>query len=117
MQPMVKFLNGVSDIPTVEFRQHKGTIEAEEVCNWIKIVCGVVGFCSDVKTRTLYGRIMKEQMMLQKGNTKAADNIVVEVDVFTMIELLEWMGMRDSADYYRGRLFLPSELMDEKNSS
>ncbi|KAH8594351.1 hypothetical protein B0O99DRAFT_183771 [Bisporella sp. PMI_857] len=79
--------------PTIEFRQHQGTLDGLGVRNWIKVVAGIVRYAKGVYLSQLYNLICK----------------ISPKSRFTVIDLLKEIGLHDSATYYQDRLYFVPE--------
>ena len=73
---------------TIEFRQHRGTVQAAEMIGWVELVAGVVDAMHHIGTDCLTGLI----------STCAFDR------KFTVLELLGRLNLGASSTFYRGRL-------------
>ena len=73
--------------PTIEFRQHEGTLEVEAIAAWVSLACGLVERCY---------RMTREQVepMLLEG---------IRNPSITIADLLVELGMSNVAEYYRPR--------------
>jgi hypothetical protein len=97
---------------TFEFRQHEGTLEGERVTQWIKVLCKVIIFLENVQQVSLMEllNVLKEEEWVKTGIEKADRRTerklgpVLAEGRFTIIDLLEHMGLQKSADFYRTRL-------------
>lgn len=47
------FMTLLSETPTIEFRQHEGTINAEEIIRWVKFVSGLVDLAHNIDIQNL----------------------------------------------------------------
>jgi hypothetical protein len=81
---------GMEVIPTLEFRQHEGTLDGGEVAAWIQTLAGVVSYVEKLG--------MKELVPLLRADRERGKR-------FTIIDLLGRMGPKESAEYYKCRLF------------
>ncbi|KAL2075275.1 hypothetical protein VTL71DRAFT_218 [Oculimacula yallundae] len=102
-----------SSKPTIEFRQHAGTLDGERLVNWVKLIAGLVHRLETIHPDSL-SELLKlvefetwEKTRNEKHNKifqKAEGSIPAE-SALTIIDLLEYLGLKESADYYRDRLF------------
>ncbi|CAG8950884.1 hypothetical protein HYFRA_00003101 [Hymenoscyphus fraxineus] len=77
-------------IRTVEFRQHEGTVEAEEVSQWIKVCIALVKFAVKVDEKALDGFLKR--------------HVDDALEDYTAIDLLKAIGSADSAEYYEKKM-------------
>ena len=73
--------------PTIEFRQHEGTIDMTAIAAWVGLVCGLVEACHWMSREDV------EAVLTQGIRNKA----------ITIADLLMELGLRDVADYYQKR--------------
>ncbi|KAL9120441.1 MAG: hypothetical protein Q9187_002999 [Circinaria calcarea] len=73
---------------TVEFRQHAGSVDAEEVCAWVEAVTGLVQWCHHVPSGVLIPLLMDAEQ--QPG--------------FGLLEVLKVLGKEHLCGFYRGRI-------------
>lgn len=74
---------------TIEFRAHAGTLDGDEVVVWVKTVVGIVQWARDADLSCL----MSLMAHAEAGN-----------DEFGVTSLLEMLGLREEAEFYRSRL-------------
>ncbi|MCJ1255591.1 hypothetical protein MMC24_003408 [Lignoscripta atroalba] len=74
---------------TLEFRQHKGTLDEDEICNWAEFVTGLVNWCHNVRLDVL--------LPLLVSNCTDSN--------FTVLDLMKFMGKEHLVDFYKDRLF------------
>jgi hypothetical protein len=76
---------------TVEFRQHQGTVDPDEICSWVMFVCG----------------LMRLSYRAGKAGFPVSFLAQHKEVGFGFPEMLDQLNMCDLADYYRmpGRLF------------
>lgn len=84
------FLNLQSprDIQTVEFRQHRGTMDTTEILAWVELTTGLVSYCHSVPPDQLM------TLMLTFGTDHS----------FSVLDLLRVIGKTRLISYYRRRL-------------
>ncbi|KUJ09144.1 uncharacterized protein LY89DRAFT_724653 [Mollisia scopiformis] len=99
---------------TLEFRQHEGTLDAERVTQWIELLCGVIMFLENIEPAILMEllRVVSEQEVWCRTGSKLRDppneekfGPVLAESSFTITDLLEHIGLEDSASFYRSRLY------------
>ena len=73
--------------PTIEFRQHEGTIDMTAIAAWVGLVCGLVEVC--------------HWMSREDAEAVLAEGI--RNKYITVVDFLTQLGMSDVADYYRKR--------------
>jgi hypothetical protein len=96
--------------PTIEFRQHQGTMSPNAVVNWIEIVVGTVDYIRNIDYASLTDLL---QMVEHESWEKLGDGKDIEREArlgpilaeskFTIIDLLLEMGPYGPAKYYRNR--------------
>jgi len=77
---------------TVEFRQHEGTLNGERVVAWARAVVALVDFARNVDTAAITALLIQE-LAVQETKPEGGLNLV---------ELLELIGERKTAEFYRG---------------
>ena len=88
---------------TVEFRQHAGSVDGEEIKNWVRATVGIVGFIIDSDPRALkdlFSIIAAETFDGENGET--IEPVLAETE-FTIIDLLRHMNLNIPAAYYQQR--------------
>lgn len=96
---------------TVEFRQHRGTIDGREITQWVRTIVGIVGYVETalpVDRHKLLSTIWEEETWEKMGDGKDRQRAAelgpaLADEGFTIIDLLEHIGLSDQADYYRNR--------------
>jgi hypothetical protein len=74
---------------TIEFRAHSGTLDGDEVVMWVKTVVGIVQWARDADLSQLKSLMA----FAETGN-----------DGFGVTRLLEMLGLREQAEFYKNRL-------------
>ncbi|KAE8443051.1 hypothetical protein EG329_002374 [Mollisiaceae sp. DMI_Dod_QoI] len=97
--------------PTIEFRQHEGTIDAERVTNWISTVVGIVDFVCHAYPHDLHSLLLVSTQetweTLGDGTDESyeeSDGPVLAEGNFTAVHLFEWMGLHGPANFYRDKM-------------
>lgn len=99
--------------PTVEFRQAEGTLDGETVTQWVKLLCGTVKFLETAQPSTITDllKLTMEEHYIKTGdeyqdaqNERQFGKIPAEGN-FSIINLLERIGLQESADFYRTRTY------------
>lgn len=97
--------------PTVEFRQHRGTLEEEAVTVWIKTVAGIVQFIKDVSPESFVELICVTEHETWEKSGGPEDQkrerelgLILAESRFTAVDLLQHIGLEESAEYYDGRM-------------
>lgn len=88
---------------TVEFRQHCGSVDSEEIQNWIRTCVGIVRFVKESSFSMLsemFVLIVGETIDGEDGATREP---VLAETTFTILHLLELMGLSEARKYY-GRM-------------
>ncbi|PMD18832.1 hypothetical protein NA56DRAFT_706362 [Hyaloscypha hepaticicola] len=83
-----------SGIPTIEFRQHEGTLDAQRVVQWCSTVVGIINFvdtADQVYLRNLLLKVDKFGPIPAEGS-------------FTVIDLFRYMHLNEQAKFYSSRL-------------
>ncbi|KAE8445068.1 hypothetical protein EG329_013783 [Mollisiaceae sp. DMI_Dod_QoI] len=119
--------------PTVEFRQHMGTLSGEAAIAWIKTVGGIVQFAKNVDPITLHNLLSVlqyetwEKLGANRDPQKEKDlGPTLAESRFTAVDLFQYIGLTESAEYYRDKMydndtpvFVPDELttvtVEDKN--
>ena len=103
-----------SSIPTIEFRQHAGSLDGEEISNWITLSVGIVQYCQkveDVQFERLLNFAELELWEKQGNNSDIVNEQkygrIPAEDKFTIIHLLGHIGLRSSEAYYTRRRIYP----------
>lgn len=104
----MEFGDRVNVKPTIEFRQHEGTLDAEAVTNWIKTVVGIVNFVDNAPQGDIAALLsIAEYEHWQKlgdgydGRREQRLGPVVAEKGFTVIDLLKTIGLFSPALYYK----------------
>ncbi|KFY85565.1 hypothetical protein V500_08299 [Pseudogymnoascus sp. VKM F-4518 (FW-2643)] len=74
---------------TIEFRAHSGTLDGDEVVMWVKTVVGLVEWVRGADS----DQLMSLMALAEAGN-----------DEFGVTSLLEILGLREQAEFYKERL-------------
>ena len=86
---------------TVEFRQHAGSVDGQEIQNWVRTVVGIVGFVVDSDPRALKGLFsLVGNETLDAENGATVEPVLAETE-FTIIDLLRHMDLNIPAAYYQ----------------
>lgn len=96
--------------PTIEFRQHQGTLDPERICAWVKLLMGIVAYCRDVDQLDFLD-LVTEAAFDEKwsvGPNREDNNMnrarygpVPAESTFTIIDLLTSICLDDSViNYY-----------------
>jgi len=93
--------------PTIEFRQHEGTLDATETINWIKTVVGIVDFCVNAPTAAVYKllEVVKLETWERLGDGHDAEREaqfgpILADRSFTAIHLLQALKLWGPALHY-----------------
>ncbi|KAF8852128.1 hypothetical protein BDZ45DRAFT_695363 [Acephala macrosclerotiorum] len=99
--------------PTVEFRKMQGTLDDGAITQWVKLSCGTIKFLETAQPSTIMDlpKLIVEEHYVKTGdeyedarNERQFGKIPVEGS-FTIINLLERMGLQESADFYCTRTY------------
>ncbi len=97
--------------PTIEFRQHGGTLDGQTARKWVETLGGVIKWLEDVHPQSLMEllSVTAEEKWEKVG--EGADTIneekygpVLAEGRFTIIDLLEHIGLQEQANFYRSRV-------------
>lgn len=106
--------------PTVEFRQHAGTLDGEQVVKWVETLVGIIQWLEqkDDLDPEAFMKLAKEcREKSEKVIRQARRSVIGEgeerrrpmtgegEDAFTIVDLLECIGLLEQARYYSARLF------------
>lgn len=72
---------------TIEFRQHKGTLDLNQITNWIKVVCELVKISQE-------GALLNDLISKHMYNTK-----------YTIVDLFKDLGLLTQAKFYASRIY------------
>jgi len=111
--------NGISFLqldypkPTIEFRQHEGTMDGERVFQWVKLVVGMVSFIENEEHGAFVNLLTKatdKEKWEKSGDgqdaQREAEMEPIPADrFFTVIVLLRHMGLNEQADYYQDKVY------------
>lgn len=100
-----------SGIPTIEFRQHEGTLDAQRVVQWCSTVVGIINFvdtAGQVYLRNLLLKVVDETWQ-KEGYPKDVfqqDKFgpIPAEGSFTVIDLFRYMHLNEQAKFYSSRL-------------
>ena len=84
---------------TVEFRQHAGSVDADEICAWVEVVTGLVQWCHHVPSGVLIPILMDAE----------------EHPQFGLLEVLKIIGKEHLCTFYKGRLHIQRPLERKSN--
>jgi len=109
-QGMYDRATGVDGKPTIEFRQHAGTLSSEAILNWIKTAVGIIDYLRKVDDSTLLSllRIVEHESWEKLGDgeddkrERTLGPILAE-SKFTISDLLTAIGLHGPAAYYKHR--------------
>ena len=101
--------------PTIEFRQHQGTLDPERVVKWIKTVVGIIDFAETDRDFADRNRVMELLFKVpqEKWQKDGSENDLLREErhgpipaesSWTVIHLFRAMGLNEQADYYSTRL-------------
>ncbi|PVH68781.1 hypothetical protein DL98DRAFT_629026 [Cadophora sp. DSE1049] len=99
--------------PTIEFRQHEGTMDGERITQWIKLVVGMVSFIENEEFGTFVDLLMiatdKEKWKKlgdgQDAQKEAEMGPIPADGALTIIDLLRHIGLNEQADYYHDKVW------------
>ncbi|CZT50318.1 uncharacterized protein RSE6_11279 [Rhynchosporium secalis] len=95
---------------TIEWRQHKGTLDGDEICTWISTVVGIMYFVRDTPVEYFHGVL---SFALEERWQKLGDGMddereekygpILAESQFTIDKLLRLLMLDDEADCYRDK--------------
>ena len=100
--------------PTIECRQHEGTLDGERIAQWVKLLAGLVQALEIISPESFTGllKLAQNEKWEKAGNDKVADNKnqaefgpLHAESTLTVADILGYLGMMESAEYYSIRLF------------
>jgi len=96
-----------SGMPTIEFRQHEGTLDAQRVVQWCSTVVGVINFvdtADQVYLRKLLLKVVDETWQKESypKDVFQQDKFgpIPAEGSFTVIDLLRYMHLNEQANFY-----------------
>ena len=105
--------------PTIEFRQHEGTLDAEAIENWIETCHGIVAHCQKLEPLDPRNAVLLPNFRKQKDGKD--DDGVEGSDLKTeakiaVLELLEQIGLSKQAAYYCNILRIRDKVYDNSTN-
>lgn len=102
-----------ASLPTIECRQHRGTLDGEEIVQWVKLLVCIIKSLEAIHPEpfTELLNVVQHETWEQTDNDRANSwnqaNLgpILAESTFTIIDILEFLNLYKSADYYRNRLF------------
>ncbi|KAH6723857.1 putative amidoligase enzyme-domain-containing protein [Leptodontidium sp. MPI-SDFR-AT-0119] len=99
--------------PTIECRQHQGTLDGERIVQWVKLVAGLVQCMETIHPESLLEllELVKHEKWEKSSDDKSNDlneaklGPILAEGALTIIDILKYLGLNESANYYRDRLF------------
>jgi Putative amidoligase enzyme len=96
--------------PTIEFRQHEGTMSAEAVTKWIETVVGIVDYIRNIDNGSMFNllRIVVAETWEKLGDGRDTEREekfgpILAESKFTIIDLLSTIRLHGPAKYYQSR--------------
>lgn len=94
---------------TIEFRQHAGTLDGEAITMWVRVLAGIIDFVEDVSPESfaelinamLMAETWEKEYNEEDGWKEVLYGPVPADGTFTIVDLLEHIGLNEEADYYR----------------
>ncbi|RDL41899.1 uncharacterized protein BP5553_01878 [Venustampulla echinocandica] len=96
--------------PTIEFRQHEGTMDAAAATAWIETAVGIVNFCQNASAMSL--NVLLNITMFESwerlfdGRDDERERVYgppLAEDAFTVIDLLKHINLHGPAQFYEER--------------
>lgn len=105
-----------SSKPTIEFRQHKGSLDSEEVVMWLRTLVGIVTYAHNVHPTRLKVLldVAKQETWQRMGDGRDQQReaemgpTLAEKD-FTITNLFRHIGLEQSANYYSENKLHPQD--------
>ncbi|KUJ12366.1 uncharacterized protein LY89DRAFT_206348 [Mollisia scopiformis] len=98
--------------PTIEFRQHEGTLNPVRAIMWIRTVVGVVDAVRKLPAQesTDLVTICSREKWQKCGDGRDAEREarhgpIVAESTFTVVDLLRHLGLNEEANYYQDKMF------------
>ncbi|XMA15263.1 hypothetical protein WAI453_008054 [Rhynchosporium graminicola] len=99
--------------PTVEVRQHAGTLDGERIVSWIKLLAGIIQRLETIHPESFLQLIQLAELEKWEKVEEVSKNSFNQVNLgpipaestLTIIDILEYLDLHESADYYRDRLY------------
>jgi len=100
--------------PTIECRQHEGTLDGKRITQWVKFLAGLVQALENISPESFTGllKLAQSEKWEKAGKDKMANEKnqaqfgpIPAESTLTIVDILEYLGLKESADYYRNRLF------------
>lgn len=96
---------------TIEFRQHAGTLDGQAICMWVRTLAGFVKFIEEVSPESFVdfiGTIMEAELWEKEHDGKDAEREAKYGPIpadgpFTIIDLLQHIGLEKEAEYYKDK--------------
>jgi len=96
---------------TIEFRQHEGTMDGKRITHWIQVIVGFVKFVEEASIESFFELLTKAwaaekwEKLGDGKDTEREDKLgpVLADHGFTIINLLEHVGLHPQADYYKDK--------------
>jgi len=96
--------------PTIEFRQHEGCMNGERTVNWVKTVVGIVDYVRDCRGKHFTALLAMADCEVWEKEGDGLDLIreslygpTLSESSFTVVDLLEVMGLYGPALFYQRR--------------
>ncbi|KAG4439690.1 hypothetical protein IFR05_004827 [Cadophora sp. M221] len=101
-----------AEVPTLEFRQHEGTMDGELVVQWVQLLVGMLKFIEDEEyasfAKFLFDTAEKEKWQKvgdeKDAKREASMGPTLADGEFTVIDLLRYIGLNEQADYFKDRV-------------
>ncbi|PVH85775.1 hypothetical protein DL98DRAFT_650725 [Cadophora sp. DSE1049] len=111
---VLEFEDRYCSLPTIEFRQHEGTVDGERIMHWISTIVGIISRLEQIAPSELQELVLSQVerefwrdvqgIAVNSASQRNLGSIPVQRP-FTAIGLLKWLDLDDQATYYRDRLF------------
>lgn len=119
--------NGMADLgldnpkPTIEFRQHEGTMDRERIVQWVKLLVGALTFVENEVYESYVNFLITiaEQETWQKSGDRLDVGKEIPLDpiladgAFTVIDLLRYIGLTEQVDYFQDKV-LKHDILAQK---
>ncbi|XMA17331.1 hypothetical protein WAI453_010122 [Rhynchosporium graminicola] len=111
--------NGIKDVglkaerPTIEFRQHDGTMDSERIVQWVQLLVGTLKYIEneDYSAYVRFLSTIADQEKWEKtgdgkdGEREAEKGPTLADDEFPIIDLLHYIGLSEQAAYFNDKVY------------
>ncbi|KAH7346354.1 putative amidoligase enzyme-domain-containing protein [Rhexocercosporidium sp. MPI-PUGE-AT-0058] len=106
-------LNLDVDRPTIEFRQHEGTMDGELIIQWVQLLVGMLAYIENEEYASFLNFLITtaEKEKWQKlGDGKDAEReasmgLKLADGAFNIIDMLRYIGLSEQANYFKDKVY------------